>query len=205
MYILSKTKSEAGQYPALEIWPGLTAPTGFYWWPDSLDRTTFDQYQGFVELEVARGTVVSCAPNQPAFEAWQAAQLAARKVERIAESKAQLSDYLLCHPMQWTDGQYYAITAEKQQQLTSKIMSATLAAQTAQPYALTWNATGQECQAWTLENLTALAFAIDARVTSLVSYQQAQEVAMREATTLEELEAIPVDYDSVPLPGGETA
>ena len=205
MYILSKTKSNAGQYPALETWPGLTAPAGYYWWPDSLDRTTFDQYQGFVELEVARGTVVSCQPNQPAFEAWQAEQLAARKVERIAESKAQLSDYLLCHPMQWTDGQYYAITAEKQQQLTSKIMSATLAAQTAQPYALTWNATGEECQAWTLENLTALAFAIDARVTSLVSYQQTQEVAMRDAPTLEELEAIPVDYDSVPLPGGETA
>ena len=205
MYILNKTKTEAGRYPALETWPGLTAPAGFYWWPDSLDRTTFDQYQGFVELEVARGTVVSCQPNQPAFEAWQAAQLAARKVERIAESKQQLSNYLLCHPMQWTDGQRYAITAEKQQQLTSKIMSATLAAQTGTPYSLTWNATGEECQAWTLENLTALAFAIDARVTSLVSYQQAQEVAMREASTLEALEAIPVDYDSVPLPGGETA
>ena len=205
MYILNKTKSEAGQYPALETWPGLTAPAGYYWWPDSLDRTTFDQYQGFVELEVARGTVVSCAPNQPAFEAWQAARLAARKVERIAESKAQLSDYLLAHPMQWIDGQRYAITAEKQQQLTGKIMSATLAAQTGTPYSLTWNATGEECQAWTLENLTALAFAIDARVTSLVSYQQTQEVAMRDAPTLEELEAIPVDYDSVPLPGGETA
>lgn len=39
----------------------------------------------------------------------------------------------------------------------------------------------------------------------LVSYQQDQETAMREAPTLEALEAIPVDYDSVPLPGGETA
>ena len=205
MYILSKTKSEAGQYPAIRHHDGLTAPEGFYWWPDYLEQDTFKQYEGFVTLEVARGTVVGCAPNQPAFEAWQAARLAARKVERIAESKTQLSDYLLCHPMQWTDGQYYAITAEKQQQLTSKIMSATLAAQTSTPYSLTWNATGEECQAWTLENLTALAFAIDARVTSLVSYQQAQEVAMREASTLEALEAIPVDYDSVPLPGGETA
>ena len=205
MYILSKTKSEAGQYPAIRHHDGLTAPEGFYWWPDYLEQDTFKQYEGFVTLEVARGTVVGCAPNQPAFEAWQADRLAARKVERIAESKTQLSDYLLCHPMQWTDGQYYAITAEKQQQLTSKIMSATLAAQTSTPYSLTWNATGEECQAWTLENLTALAFAIDARVTSLVSYQQAQEVAMREASTLEALEAIPVDYDSVPLPGGETA
>ena len=205
MYILSKTKSEAGQYPAIQHHDGLTAPEGFYWWPDYLEQDTFEQYEGFVTLEVARGTVVSCAPNQPAFEAWQAARLAARKVERIAESKTQLSDYLLCHPMQWTDGQYYAITAEKQQHLTSKIMSATLAAQTSTPYSLTWNATGEECQAWTLENLTALAFAIDARVTSLVSYQQAREVEMRDASTLEALEAIPVDYDSVPLPGGETA
>lgn len=205
MLILNLTKSAAGQYPAIQVHSGPEIPTGYAWWPDNLEQDTFEQCEGFVTLEVARGTVVSCAPNQPAFEAWQAARLAARKVERIAESKTQLSDYLLCHPMQWTDGQYYAITAEKQQQLTSKIMSATLAAQTSTPYSLTWNATGEECQAWTLENLTALAFAIDARVTSLVSYQQAQEVAMREASTLEALEAIPVDYDSVPLPGGETA
>ena len=204
MFILNETPVD-GKYRDIVEWPGVKAPNGYLWWPDYLEKDTFEQYQGYVILEVARGTVVSYQPNQPAFEAWQAEQLAARKAERIAESKAQLSDYLLCHPMQWTDGQYYAITAEKQQQLTSKIMSATLAAQTAQPYALTWNATGQECQAWTLENLTALAFAIDARVTSLVSYQQAQEVAMRDAPTLEALEAIPVDYDSVPLPGGETA
>ena len=205
MYIISATPSAAGQYPAIQQTNRAEPPEGFLWWPDSLDRTTFDQYQGFVTLEVARGTVVSCTPNLPAFEAWQAEQLAARKAERIAESKARLSDYLLCHPMQWTDGQRYAITAEKQQQLTSKIMSATLAAQTGTPYSLTWNATGEECQAWTLENLTALAFAIDARVTSLVSYQQAREVEMRDASTLEALEAIPVDYDSVLLPGGETA
>ena len=205
MQIIRETPNAAGGYPPIQTWPGLTPPDGYDVWPDELEQDTFQQYNGFVTLEVARGTVVSCQPNQPAFEAWQAARLAARKVERIAESKTQLSDYLLCHPMQWTDGQRYAITAEKQQQLTSKIMSATLAAQTSTPYSLTWNATGEECQAWTLENLTALAFAIDARVTSLVSYQQAQEVAMREASTLEALEAIPVDYDSVPLPGGETA
>jgi len=205
MYIIPQSPSASGAFPPLQHWGGLTPPDGYDVWPDELEQDTFRQYNGFVVLTVVRGTVVSCTPNLPAFEAWQAEQLAARKAERITESKARLSDYLLCHPMQWTDGQRYAITAEKQQQLTSKIMSATLAAQTSTPYSLTWNATGEECQAWTLENLTALAFAIDARVTSLVSYQQAQEVAMREASTLEALEAIPVDYDSVPLPGGETA
>ena len=197
MYIIPQSPSASGAFPPLQHWGGLTPPAGFDVWPDELEQDTFQQYNGFVILTVVRGAVVSCAPNQPAFEAWQAARLAARKVERIAESKTQLSDYLLCHPMQWTDGQYYAITAEKQQQLTSKIMSATLAAQTSTPYSLTWNATGEECQAWTLENLSALAFAIDARVTALVSYQQAQEVAMRNAQTIEELDAIVVDYDTV--------
>ena len=209
MLIIAKEPAANGSYPPLQPWAGQTPPEGYYQIKDGLDTSVFQEHSGFVILTVIRGMVTAMDPNTAALEAWQAAAsaaaLPARKLERIAESKAQLSDYLLCHPMQWTDGQRYAITAEKQQQLTSKIMSATLAAQTSTPYSLTWNATGEECQAWTLENLTALAFAIDARVTSLVSYQQAQEVAMREASTLEALEAIPVDYDSVPLPGGETA
>ena len=205
MYILRDTPSAAGQYEAIQQTTQPLPPPGYLWWPDSLERDTFAQYDGFIVPEIVRKTVKSYAPNTDGFEAHQKDLLAARKLECIADSKSSLAAYLLAHPMQWTDGQYYAITAEKQQQLTGKIMSATLAAQTAQPYALTWNATGEECQAWTLENLTALAFAIDARVTSLVSYQQAQEVAMRDAPTLEALEAIPVDYDSVPLPGGETA
>ena len=205
MYIIPQSPSASGAFPPLQHWGGLTPPAGFDVWPDELEQGTFQQYNGFVVLTVVRGTVSSYQPNTEAWEAFQQRALPGLKADRIAQSKQALTDYLLTHPMQWTDGAYYAITAEKQQQLTSKIMSATLAAQTSTPYSLTWNATGEECQAWTLENLTALAFAIDARVTSLVSYQQAQEVAMREASTMEALEAIPVDYDSVPLPGGETA
>lgn len=67
-------------------------------------------------------------------------------------------------------------------------------------YHLTWNSTGDVCREWTLQDLSALAFAIDARVTALVSYQQTQEVAMRDAATLDELDAIVVDYDSVEVP-----
>lgn len=119
------------------------------------------------------------------------------KAERIAQSKDDLDTYLETHPITWTDGQKYSITREKQQQLTSKILSATLAEQTSTPYTLTWNATGEECAPWSLEDLASLAFAIDARVTSLVSYQQAQEVAIREASTMEELKVIEVDYDTV--------
>lgn len=144
------------------------------------------------------------AATEEEIAAWEAAHpdpnartLEEEKAARIAQSKADLDAYLLAHPLTWTDGNQYAITREKQQQLTAKILSATLAAQTATPYALTWNATGAACIPWTLENLSALAFAIDARVTALVSYQQAREVAMQAAATAEALAAIEVDYDAV--------
>ena len=123
--------------------------------------------------------------------------LESEKSARIAQSKADLETYLAEHPLQWTDGEYYSITAEKQNQLTSKIMAATMAQTLSADYILTWNSTGEVCKEWTLQDLSALAFAIDARVTKLVGYQQAQEVAMRNAETLDELNAIEVDYDAV--------
>ena len=119
------------------------------------------------------------------------------KAERIAQSKTALETYLLEHPLLWTDGEYYAITAEKQNQLTSKIMAATMAQTMSTDYTLTWNSTGEVCKEWALTDLYALAFAIDARVTALVTYQQTKEVAMRNAETMEELEAITVNYDEV--------
>lgn len=126
-----------------------------------------------------------------------AEDLLAEKTLRIKQSKDDLETYLETHPLQWTDGEYYSITAEKQNQLTSKIMAATMAQTMSTDYTLTWNSTGEVCKEWTLTDLYALAFAIDARVTALVSYQQTQEVAMKNATTLDELNAIEVNYDSV--------
>ena len=153
------------------------------------DSGTSAWVEAATEEEIAAWELANPDPNARTLEEEKAA--------RIAQSKADLDAYLLAHPLTWTDGNQYAITREKQQQLTAKILSATLAAQTATPYALTWNATGQECAPWTLENLAALAFAIDARVTALVSYQQAKEVAMRAAATAEALASIEVDYDAV--------
>ena len=149
-------------------------------------------------------TVTAVETHEEALNAYLAANpapdaLGQAKEEKIARSKTDLAQYLEEHPLLWTDGEYYAITAEKQAQLTSKIMAATMAQTMSQPYDLTWNSTGEVCKAWTLQDLSVLAFAIDARVTALVSYQQSQEVAMKNAETMEALEAVVVDYDSVPL------
>ena len=160
--------------------------------------TTFPFVKNLVQNEA--GVVISWEPDQEAYDAaMEAANPLSGAIEaRIAQSKEDLAAYLETHPISWTDGENYSITAEKQAQLTSKIMAATMAQTLSQPYTLTWNSTGQVCREWTLQDLSALAFAIDARVTALVSYQQTQEVAMRNAASREELDAIVVDYESVP-------
>lgn len=126
-----------------------------------------------------------------------AVDLDAEKVRRIQQSNDDLENYLLAHPLQWTDGEYYAITQKKQNQLTSKINVAQAKAQLGIPYELKWNTTGEVCVEWELADLMALAFAIDDRVTKLVEYQQTKEIEIKNAGTIEELNAIEVDYGTV--------
>lgn len=206
MQYIRSTPNPSGAYPG----PQSNPFKGAIPLTDEQAQTVVD-YNGFVtvtsaEEEYVEGffrTVYTVTPDTEAWEAWKASlppepdALEEAKADKISKSKTDLADYLETHPLQWTDGEYYSITAEKQQQLTGKIMAATLAAQTSTPYTLTWNSTGEVCKEWTLTDLSALAFAIDKQVTALVTYQQTQEVAMREAETLEDLEAIVVDYDSV--------
>lgn len=119
-------------------------------------------------------------------------RLPGRKSAQIAQSKADLAAYLESHPLQWTDGQQYSITAEKQSQLIGTVVAAQADGQPPE-----WNSTGGVCREWDIAELVSLSVAIKNRVKALVKYQQAQEVAMNNAATLEELESIVVDYDSV--------
>lgn len=159
--------------------------------PANLEAQVWDTL-GYCDLTIEDCVLTAITPTER-----PAPDIEPIKQQKITQSKTDLATYLETHPLQWTDGEYYSITAEKQSQLTSKVMAATMAQTMSQPYTLTWNSTGEVCKEWELSGLSALAFAIDARVTALVSYQQTQEIAMRNAQTLEELEAIVVDYDSV--------
>lgn len=159
--------------------------------PAHLEAAVWDS-GGYCDLTIENGTLTGITPVSP-----PSPDLEPIKERRIQQSKTELATYLAAHPIRWTDWEYYSITAEKQAQLTSKLMAATMAQQAGTRYTLTWNSTGEVCKEWTLSDLSALAFAIDERVTALVSYQQKQEVAMREAQTLDELNAVVVNYDSV--------
>ena len=120
--------------------------------------------------------------------------LAEIQAARVAASKTALADYLASHPLTWVDGNQYSVTAEKQSLLTSQIALYQTANAAGQSYDLRWNSTGGECTSWSIENLSALALAIGAYVQPLVSYQQAKELELLACKTVEELEAVEVDY-----------
>lgn len=120
------------------------------------------------------------------------------KKNQIALSKKNLANYLAENPLlskcKYEEGRYYNVTAEKQQQLTSKVLMATMYAQIGMPYNLTWNDTGDICESWELPQLQQLSMEIDAYVTPLVSLQQTMEVAINECTITENVLKVNVEY-----------
>lgn len=142
---------------------------------------------GYAQYKLSDGAVIERSQEELDTD-----RLPVEKDKRIAQSKADLASYLIDHPIQWTDGECYSITEEKQNQLMGTLMAAQLDGKKPE-----WNTTGGVCKEWELSELTTLAVAIKDRVKALVKYQQTQELAMYNARTLQELEAIEVDYSNV--------
>lgn len=113
------------------------------------------------------------------------------KAEKIQKSKDDLESYLEAHPLLWTDGEYYSITEQKQNQLTATIVAAQVDGEPPE-----WNSTGGVCKVWDVSELGALGSTIKKRAKALVKYQQTKEIEMNNAETLEALNAIAVNYDT---------
>ena len=181
MYINPITKSNQSTYA-----PGLLELT-----PEQ--EAMYLQYNSFVNI--TNTDPVEIEPDTEAWQAWKASlpdPLENLKTQRIVDSKTALAEYLETHPIQWTDGEYYSITQEKQNQLTSTLVSAQIDGESPE-----WNSTGLVCKQWNIEDLAALGVAIKNRVKKLVKYQQSKEIEINAAETLDELNSIVVDYDSV--------
>lgn len=116
---------------------------------------------------------------------------------RIADSKTDLAAWLAENPLTWTDGKQYAVTSEKQAQLTSALAVQQVAQSAGVERELRWNSTGDECTVWQYADLCALALAIAAYVEPRVSIQQAAEVDLRNAATAEEVLSVAWNYSKV--------
>lgn len=117
------------------------------------------------------------------------------KENKIAESKERLAEWLATNPMQYTDGNYYSVTEEKQSLLNSNLASYERANAAGVPYPLKWNSTGAECAEWTYSDLLMLSLAIAAYVAPKVSMQQAIELEIKAAETMEQLDKVVITYD----------
>lgn len=116
------------------------------------------------------------------------------KMVKVEESKEKLAEWLESNPMQYSDGKYYSVTAEKQSLLNSNLASYERANAAGMDYPLRWNAHGEECTEWTYEALVGLSLAIAAYVAPKVAIQQAIEIEINDCETAEQVEGVVIDY-----------
>lgn len=88
------------------------------------------------------------------------------------------------------EGKYYTVTLEKQSLLSSQLGVYTMNSQFGIKAPLTWNATGEACTEWTFTELLQLSNAIALHVAPIIKKQQDQEVKIREANSIEEIQDI---------------
>lgn len=176
-----------------------TVPEGWALIPKNI---TIPESFPFVDIEVQEiegvQTVTKMTGHEIIIDEEEVkAKLAEAAKVKVTESKTALSEYLASHPLQWTDGKYYSVTSEKQALLTSNLSLYQLAVSNGQSFTLKWNTTGDECTVWKYDDLAALALAIGTYVQPFVSRQQELELDIKACTTMEELDAVEINYDPV--------
>lgn len=120
------------------------------------------------------------------------------KAEKITLSKALLAEFLennplfsICHNK---DGEYYSVTSEKQNFMMNQYLTYQVEKAINPNAKITWNASGDSCEEWTEEEFLQLIVEIKNYVQPIVSYQQLLEERIRACTSIEELEAIEINY-----------
>lgn len=165
-------------------------------WEDELKFTTDEslfykasQLKNFKAV-IEEGEIVDIIPTE------KPVNVGFEKQSKIDQSKQELALYLQNNPLQFTDGKSYSVTVEKQTLLANALQVYQIKVQAGLPTTLKWNATGEECTEWEIEDLITLALTIANYVEPLVAKQQALEVQIKNAETLEELEGIEINYET---------
>lgn len=117
------------------------------------------------------------------------------KTKRIQESKILLAKWLNDNPILYTDGKYYSVTEEKQALLNGNLASYERAKSVGVEYPLKWNSTGSSCLEWEYNDLLTLSLTIAAYVAPKVAIQQNIELDIKACETMEDIDAIVIDYD----------
>lgn len=152
-----------------------------------LDGKSSEEIKAIAERTLADCIAAKNAESEKSLEDY--------KAEKIAESKVKLSSWLADNPYLHSDGNYYSVTEEKQSLLNSNLASYERAKAIGVTYDLKWNSTGEPCEPWSYTDLLALSLNIAAYVAPKVSKQQLLEIQIRNCETIEDINAIVIDYD----------
>lgn len=121
------------------------------------------------------------------------------KKEKIEQSKLILAQYLETHPLYSNchggEYDYYSVTQEKQNLLTSAYTSYMVLTQAGQTPVLTWNATGKPCEVWREEEMIQLIAEVQAYVYPLIKKQQLMEVEINNCTKTSELKEVNINFE----------
>lgn len=120
------------------------------------------------------------------------------KQDKIIQSKTLLGQFLAENPLLSTchGGEYgtYSVTEEKQSLMMSQYMTYQIEKALNPDAKLTWNESGEACEVWTEEEFLQLVLETKQYVYPLVSHQQTLEKKIAACTTVDELDAITINY-----------
>ena len=118
------------------------------------------------------------------------------KESKIEESKQLLKKWLQDNPLESDvtgKNELYTVTEEKQSLLTRNLMIAQLNGSNV----TTWNSQGGICEEWEVNKLAQLALEIEEYVRPRIKKQQTYEVQINNCSTVEEVEQIVIEYDTI--------
>lgn len=124
-----------------------------------------------------------------------ATQLVSAKKSKITESNKKLEEFLLNNPLLFTDGNYYSVTMEKQNLLTSALTLYNLKLNAGLNPVFKWNSTGDTCVEMPIETGMALAISIGTYVEPIVEQQRIIEKQINMCTTIDEVNSVVIKYE----------
>lgn len=157
-----------------------------------LEEKIVELYPNFDFVFNEEGNITDVIKTEPVVTEEQINEC---KQNKINDSKIKLAEWLSANPMEFTDGKLYSVTEEKQALLNGNLASYERAKSMGIDYDLQWNATEQPCETWSYTDLLTLSLNIAAYVAPKVSKQQYLEVQIRNCETIEDINAIMIDYD----------
>lgn len=189
----------SGPHPEIDISDAICineeAGYQFRLYPDGAENPNLFDNEGFPLYKYEDGEILLLSNVEKTIIKAKAEnkKLPTIKLQLITDSKNKLNQFLVNHPLVWTDKKEYSVTQEKQALLTQQLALYSLDPETK----LYWNASGEECKVWPIVALASLAKSIADYVRPYVRYQQQKESEIDSAETAEEARNIIIDYDTL--------